>query len=69
MHDDRPAAAGTTLPKIELPPFKPVTPEEIERRRAIVARIRALREEIGPIGIRADELIRQVRDEADGLGE
>ncbi len=69
MDDERRAPPEATLPKIELPPFKPATPEEIERRRVLVARIIERRERIGPIGIRADELIRQVRAEADGLDE
>ena len=69
MDDDRPASASPTLPRIKLPPFKPVTPEEIERRRARFARMIARRERIGPIGIRADDLVHQVRVEADGLDE
>jgi hypothetical protein len=69
MHDDHSASANPSLPRIKLPDFPPVTPEEIERRRALVARIRERRERIGPIGIPADELIHQVRAEADGLDE
>jgi hypothetical protein len=69
MHDDHSASANPSLPRTKLPDFPPVTPEEIERRRALVEEIRALREEIGPIGIPADELIHQVRAEADGLDE
>jgi hypothetical protein len=45
---------------------EPVTTEEIERRRALFARTIALREEIGPIGLSADELVRRARDEANG---
>ena len=69
MDDDSPASASPTLPKIKLPEFPPVTPEEIERRRALFARMIARREKIGPIGIRADDLVHQVRIEADGLDE
>jgi hypothetical protein len=69
MRDDDPAAADESKPRIKLPSFPPVTPEEIERRRALAERIRARRERIGPIGIPADELTRQVRAEADGLDE
>jgi hypothetical protein len=47
-------------------PIEPPTPEEIERRRVLFARVMALRDEIGPIGISTSELIRQVREEADG---
>lgn len=55
------------LDRIELPLLKPASPEEIERRRVLFERAKVLREEIGPLGIRTDELIRQVREEADGV--
>ena len=61
MPDDRPEAISTTLPKIKLPEFPPVTPEEIERRRALFAKTVALREEIGPIGIPVEDLIHELR--------
>jgi hypothetical protein len=69
MGADHPASADPSLPRIKLPDFSPPTPDEIERRRVLVAQIRALREEIGPIGVPVDELIRQVRAEADGIGK
>ena len=49
--------------KIPLPPFKRASPEEIARRRKIFAEVMRLREEIGPIGIPADELVREGREE------
>jgi hypothetical protein len=58
---------SAALTRIELPPLKPASLEEIERRRVLVARAKALREEVGPIGTRTDELIHQVREEADGV--
>jgi hypothetical protein len=61
-------ATAATVPKIEMPPIPPPTPEEIARRREVVERIVALRDKIGPIGISTAELIRQVREEGDGDG-
>lgn len=51
------------LPKIKLPPIKPVTPKQLERRRKVVARILELRRKIGPIGIPAADLVREAREE------
>ncbi len=56
---------AAALARIELPPLIPASPEEIERRRVLFERTIALRDKIGPIGIRTDELIHQVREEAD----
>lgn len=56
------------LPKIEVPPIKTVTPEEIERRRVLYERAQRLRTEAGPIGITTAELIRQARGEAEETG-
>ena len=61
-HDQQ--STGGILPRIALPPHEPVTPEEIERRRALFAKSIALREEIGPIGVLADELVHRAHDEA-----
>jgi hypothetical protein len=66
MRSTTASANAATLPKIEIPPIVPPTLEEIKRRRALVAKMLALREEIGPIGISTAELIRQVREEEDG---
>lgn len=69
MRDDPTHSATITVPKIKRPPIPAPTPEEIERRREVVARIIALREKIGPIGISTSDLIREGRDEADGFDE
>ena len=69
MHDDRPASAEATLPKIKLPEFAPVTPEEIERRRALFAQIVALREKIGPIGVPVEDLIHELRGGDERFGD
>ena len=69
MPDDHPSPAVTTLPRIALPADEPITPEEIERRRSLFAKVFALREEIGPIGVRSDDLVHQARDEADAPDE
>ena len=61
MDDDRSASTETTLPKIKLPEFAPPTPQEIERRRALFDRMIARRERIGPIGIRVEDLIHELR--------
>jgi hypothetical protein len=42
-------------------PVTPATPRELERRREIVQRILQRRERIGPIGIRADDLVHESR--------
>ncbi len=69
MRDDNSQSDDPSPPRIKLPDFPPVTPGEIERRRVLAARIRARRERIGPIGVPADELIHQVRAEADDQSE
>ncbi len=50
---------------IKLPPLEPPTKAEIERRRILFERNRRLRAEIGPIGIRSDDLIHLARAEAE----
>ncbi len=61
MDDDRLASAASTLPRIKRPGFPPVTPKEIERRRVLFDRMIARRERIGPIGIRFEDLIHELR--------
>lgn len=48
-----------------LPPYEPASEEELQRRRELFDHAMAFRERIGPIGITAAELIREVRDDAD----
>jgi hypothetical protein len=61
MDDDRSASTDATLPRIKLPDLSPPTPEEIERRRELFKETMALREEIGPIGVRVEDLIHELR--------
>ena len=61
MDDDRSASAEATMPRIKLPDFPPVTPEEIERRRELFKQTMALREEIGPTGVRVEDPIHELR--------
>jgi hypothetical protein len=53
-----------TVLRIELPEYVPPTGEELKRRQELAARIDELREKIGPIGIQADELKHQARNES-----
>ncbi len=69
MNDEGSTASGLTVTRIPIPRFDPPTQEEIERRRELFAKVMALREQIGPSGIATDELIHQVRMEADGLND
>ncbi len=55
-----------TLPRIHIPEYVPPTEEQLKRRQVLAAKIHRLREKIGPIGIRADELKHQSRAEAEG---
>ena len=60
-HDD----ITTTLSRIEIPPVVPATSEELERGRRLLEEAKRIREEIGPVGFSAVDLIRQARDEID----
>jgi|GEM_PF-2622641 len=52
------------LPKLELPPALPPTPEELERRKKVFDRMIKLQEEIGPIDMTLEDLM--AYDEDDG---
>ncbi len=67
MDAEHSGAHALTIPRVPIPRIDPPSPEEIERRRELFARVMALREKIGPIGIAADDLVHQSRREADGL--
>ena len=69
MGDEGPTSPEMTRPRIKLLPFKPVTPEEIERRRALFASTIARRERIGAIGVRVDDLIHELRGGDDRFDE
>ena len=66
---EQPTSDTATLPRIALPPLSPPTREEIERRRALYEQVRRRRAEIGPIGIRSDELIHQARQDSGELDD
>jgi hypothetical protein len=57
QHHDPHEDITTTLPRISIPPYVPATPEELERRRQVIAEIDRIREQMEPIGIDAAELI------------
>ncbi|HVC33460.1 MAG TPA: hypothetical protein VNL16_08115 [Chloroflexota bacterium] len=50
------------LHRIQIPPFEPPSPEEIQRRRKLFDEVMRLRESMPPLGFDAAELIRQLRD-------
>jgi hypothetical protein len=52
--------------RLNLPLVKPASPEEIARRAEVVARIRKLREEIGPVDLTVEELLAEDDLEDDG---
>jgi len=60
---DADVAVLPNWPRIEVPLFQPATPEEIERRRIVVERILRRRDRVGPIGIRADDLLHMAESE------
>jgi hypothetical protein len=68
MHtNDSPYSMIAALPKIELPPLEPPSPEEIARRQAHFKTTLALRERIGPIGIESDQLLHLAEAEDDAV--
>ena len=62
--DDQDTTSDTaTVPWIKLhaPNLSLPSPEEIERRRVVAERLWHRREEIGPIGIKVDDIIHELR--------
>jgi hypothetical protein len=49
----------------DIPPAVPATPAELARRREVIQRILRRRERVGPIGIRADDLLHESRAETE----
>lgn len=49
----------------DIPPVVPATAKELERRREVIQRILRHRERVGPIGIRADDLLHEARTETE----
>ncbi len=60
--DDSPVAVQS---RIDVPPSGRPTAAEIERRRIIVERMLARSDRVGPIGIRADDLLHEARAESE----
>ena len=58
--DDRAMPLRATLPRIEID-LSPPSPEEIERRRELFERMRQRRDRIGPIGIKIEDIIHELR--------
>ena len=50
------------LPKIIIPPSRPPTAEELERRRLLNEKTNNLRKRIGPLGFSLVDLIREDRE-------
>lgn len=69
MDNERAVSTATTLAKIARPDLSPPTPEEIERRRVLYRRMIERRDRIGPIGVRVENLIHELRggDERFGI--
>ena len=65
MHDDHPESTGSTL---QIPEPTPITPEEIKRRRVLIAEARVPHEEIDPIGVSVEDLIHELRGGDDRFG-
>lgn len=59
---ERAKRVGVELPRIVLSPYKPPTPEVLERRRRLGEEASNLREKIGPLGFSLTELIREDRE-------
>jgi hypothetical protein len=51
--------------RLNLPPVKPASPEEIARRAEVVARMRKLRQEIGPVDLTVEDLLAEDDPEDD----
>lgn len=50
---------------LQIPPVTRATPEELHRRKQLIARAKQIREEIGRTDVSGAALIRQARDEGD----
>jgi hypothetical protein len=65
MHHEKDDDSTVTIPRIPIPEYVPPTEEVLKRRQELAGKIERLREEIGPIGIRADELKHLSRTETE----
>lgn len=57
-----------SIPRLRIPPAEPVSAEEIERRRRVVADILALRKKIGPIHMSTADLFDNGEEEPEQDG-
>lgn len=57
-----------SIPRLRIPPAEPVSAEEIERRRRVVADILALRKKIGPIHMSTADLFDNGEEETEQDG-
>ena len=66
MHEEpnNPTEAMVLLRR-DIPPVVPATDKELERRREVIQRMLRRRERVGPIGIRADDLLHEARTETE----
>ncbi len=62
-------AIFASIRAIKLPPIPEPTPEDLQRRREAIDRMRANRDRMRPLGISSSELIREVREELEGVDE
>ncbi|MCX6020636.1 MAG: hypothetical protein NTZ05_02695 [Chloroflexi bacterium] len=60
---------GGAAPTIILPAHMPASEEEKARRRELGRESDRLAKLVGPLGTSSSDLIRQIRDEAEGLWE
>ena len=51
-----------TMAKIKLPPYQPPTSDELAERKKLIAQTISLREKIGPVKTRVEDLIREDRE-------
>ena len=51
------------VPPLKIPAVLRATPRELTRRRKVVQRMLERRERVGPIGVRADDLLHAARTE------
>jgi hypothetical protein len=63
VREDQELTVSDVLPKIDLPPIVPPTPEELARRRKLFAEVMRLREEMGPLGLTIEELLAEDEDD------
>ncbi len=56
------ARRTTKLPRLVLPPYKPPTHQELERRQLLGEKADEVREKIGPLGFSLSDLIREDRE-------